>query len=62
MALTTCKSCGNQFGCEKSEDCWCAKFPPVLDVPENQYISCFCPECLQRVCDNMMVKSDQAKS
>ena len=47
-----CPACGAAFTCGMNAgetSCWCAAYPPILAVPEDEQTgSCYCPDCLKR--------------
>jgi hypothetical protein len=45
-----CPKCGKEFLCSKSAKCWCYELDiPVetLDLLQQDFESCICPECLK---------------
>jgi len=45
-----CPRCGNEFLCSTSSKCWCYDYDvPVenLEIIEEKYSSCLCPDCLK---------------
>ena len=45
---SSCARCGAAFTCGMSagqEPCWCAAYPPVMPVPQEN-AGCYCPACL----------------
>lgn len=39
-----CNSCGEAFGCKLSRDCWCYKYPRIIQTVADE--RCLCPCCL----------------
>jgi hypothetical protein len=44
---TLCSKCNAPMSCNPEHDCWCAKFPLVLPVPDKTTEGCFCRNCLE---------------
>ncbi|KIZ34036.1 hypothetical protein OO17_27505 [Rhodopseudomonas palustris] len=45
-----CAVCGAEFSCALSQDCWCAKEPARLPLPNQQGgADCLCPDCMRRI-------------
>jgi hypothetical protein len=42
----TCERCGTPFDCSLGGDCWCAKEPVRLPMPDAAAEDCLCPACL----------------
>jgi hypothetical protein len=48
--LKNCPRCGKDFYCSTSSHCWCYEYDiPIekLEILENKYDTCLCPECLK---------------
>jgi len=41
-----CTSCGTEFGCDLSGNCWCAEEPVKLPMPAGG--DCLCRDCLRK--------------
>ncbi|MDA0205890.1 MAG: cysteine-rich CWC family protein [Acidobacteria bacterium] len=47
----TCASCGAEFGCEPTGNCWCfSETVPkeTLEAIKDRYERCLCPACLRK--------------
>jgi len=48
--LQKCPRCGTLFNCSASGKCWCYEYDvPArdLEIIEEQFDSCLCPDCLK---------------
>ena len=41
----SCPNCLSSFTCQVATTCWCARFPPLLELKDSK--SCLCPTCLK---------------
>jgi|GEM_PF-340470 len=60
--ISKCQKCAAPLTCKADASCWCAEFPPVVDIVEGQ--PCFCTNCLKAQVINKvneMVEADQRK-
>ncbi len=47
--LLVCSSCGAEFACNLSSDCWCADETARLPMPEDSGDGdCLCRDCLRK--------------
>jgi len=51
MSAMICKKCGDSFSCDADTgNCWCQEGAPALPVPKKDSgVTCYCPECLEKV-------------
>ena len=56
-ATNTCPACGVVFTCGVAAgmaECWCARLPPILAVPEAHAGQCYCPACLRKKIEEVL--------
>ncbi len=49
-----CPRCGSEFLCSASSRCWCYEYEisaENLEIIEDKYDSCLCPDCLKMFTD-----------